>query len=68
MDEDKSHTIDKLEKARTSAKRCLTQSSDLLRDGLHALRDDRPHVADEFMERVIDMLDKEIAHLNGWEG
>jgi uncharacterized protein YnzC (UPF0291/DUF896 family) len=49
---------DDLEKLRGSVVRTLSEQVQLLDDGLHALRAGRTEVADEYMERVRDSIDK----------
>ena len=48
-----SHTIDDLEKERARLARSARWSVRLLEDALHALRDDRTAVTEDFIERVI---------------
>jgi hypothetical protein len=38
----------------------VRQSILMLDDALHALRNERPHITDEFMERTIDRLRKHV--------
>lgn len=64
----KSHLIDDYETVRTHALRTLLRQTDLLDDALHALRNGSPHVTDEFVERVRDDIDAEIAWLRGRSG
>jgi hypothetical protein len=48
------------EALRTSALRALIRQADLLDDGLHALRHGRTAVAEEFVERSLVAIRKEI--------
>lgn len=50
------HAVDDLETARTAALRVTERSARLLADGLHALRNGSPEVAEEFMERAAATL------------
>lgn len=52
------HTITDLDTARTAALRMADTYARLLTDGLHALRNGSPHVAEEFMERTVDALER----------
>lgn len=58
-----SHAIDDHETTRTHAIRAIADQVDLLTDGLHALRHGSPAVADEFMDRALDALTRELAWL-----
>ena len=48
-----SHTIDDIERKRTSAVRTMKDARDLLGDALEALRAGDGHVADEFVDRAL---------------
>jgi hypothetical protein len=50
------HIIADLSADRATAIRALKSSSELLTDGLHALRNGSPNVADEFMDRAITAI------------
>jgi hypothetical protein len=53
-----SHIIDDIETRRAKASRVISEQIPLLEDALHALRHDRQHVTDEYLERVILALRK----------
>ena len=57
------HAEDDREKMRTLCKRTLNTQCDLLQDALHALRNQRYNVTDEFIERSIDAAYSAIAEL-----
>jgi hypothetical protein len=60
---DHSHHVDDYETLRTRVLRQLSEQADLLADGLHALRHERAAVADEFVDRALNAIKKEIAHV-----
>jgi hypothetical protein len=60
---DKSHAIDDYETLRAQLVRGLVQQTSLLEDGLHALRNNRLAVTDEYVERVIDSLRHDLQRL-----
>jgi hypothetical protein len=51
--------VDDYKGLRARVLRSLDKQSALLGDALHALRDERYLVADEFVERSIDAIDRE---------
>lgn len=57
------HLIDDHETTRTHAIRTLARQVDLLTNGLHAIRHGSPAVADEFMDRALVALTRELAWL-----
>ena len=57
------HHIDDYDAIRTRVLRMLGTQVDLLTDGLHALRKDNREVAEEFMERTISSLNRELENL-----
>lgn len=60
---DHSHHVDDYETLRTRVLRQLSEQADLLADGLHALRHERLAVADEFVDRALSAIKKEVAHV-----
>jgi hypothetical protein len=60
---DHSHHVDDYESLRTRVLRQLSEQADLLADGLHALRHERLAVADEFVDRALTAIKKEVAHV-----
>jgi hypothetical protein len=58
-----SHLIDDAETTRAHALNMLRNNTELLTLGLHALRNGSPDVTDEYIERVRDAMDAEIAWL-----
>ena len=62
------HHIDDNDAVRTRVLRMLGKQVDLLTDGLHALRKDNKEVAEEFMDRTISSLSREIENLRTREG
>jgi hypothetical protein len=60
---DHSHHVDDYETLRTRVLRQLSEQADLLTDGLHALRHERLAVADEFVDRALTAIKKEVAHV-----
>jgi hypothetical protein len=60
---DHSHHVDDYETLRTRVLRQLSEQADLLADGLHALRHERLAVADEFVDRALTAIRKEVAHV-----
>jgi hypothetical protein len=60
---DKSHAIDDYETLRAQIVRGLAQQTSLLEDGLHALRNDRLAVTEEYVERAIDSLGEDLQRL-----
>lgn len=55
------HTIDDLCKANGKLLQASLRSLDLLNDALHALRHDRNHITDEFIDRSINHLTTAVA-------
>lgn len=64
---DRSHHTDDYHRLRTRIVRLLDKQAELLRDGLHALREDRVSIADEFIERILDAFDRERHQLKSKE-
>lgn len=60
---DRSHLEDDYEVLRTQILRKLSSQVTLLGDGLHALRNDRIAVADEFIDRALMAISSEVARL-----
>ena len=60
---DHSHHVDDYETLRTRVLRQLSEQADLLADGLHAIRHERLAVADEFVDRALTAIKKEVAHV-----
>lgn len=60
---DKSYAIDDYETLRARLVRSLDQQTSLLEDGLHALRNDRRAVTEEYVERAIDALREDLQRL-----
>ncbi|CAN5521689.1 hypothetical protein BH20ACT23_BH20ACT23_31210 [soil metagenome] len=56
---DRSHHVDDFEALRTRIVRMLDRQTELLADGLHALRNGSVGVTEEFLERAVDALSKE---------
>jgi hypothetical protein len=56
---DKTHHVDDYKGLRTRVQRSLDKQSELLRSALHALRNERYMVADEYVERSLDAIDNE---------
>lgn len=65
---DKSHMADDYETLRTRIIRRLGGEIDLLTDGLHALRNGAPHVAEEFLDRSLLALTREVEQLRDAAG
>ncbi|MFJ3659414.1 hypothetical protein ACIPPM_02980 [Streptomyces sp. NPDC090119] len=65
---DKSHMADDYETLRTRVIRCLGGEIDLLTDGLHALRNGAPDVAEEFLDRSLLALTREVEQLKDAAG
>ncbi|MET7983158.1 hypothetical protein [Streptomyces sp. NPDC005281] len=65
---DKSHMTDDYETLRTRIIRRLGGEIDLLTDGLHALRNGAPNVAEEFLDRSLLALTREVEQLKGASG
>lgn len=65
---DKSHMADDYETLRTRIIRRLGGEIDLLTDGLHALRNGAPNVAEEFLDRSLLALTREIEQLKDAAG
>ena len=61
---DRSHHIDDYEVLRTRIMRTLGKQVDLLSDGLHAVRHQSYSVTEEYIERALDSLSKELHQLN----
>ncbi|MEO5535831.1 MAG: hypothetical protein ABIR17_11960 [Pseudolysinimonas sp.] len=64
----RSHHADDYEALRTRVVRQLTKQADLLGDGLHALRNDSLRVADEFVDRALAAIIREVSELKDMEG
>ena len=60
---EKSHAVDDYESLRSQLVRGLAQQTSLLEDGLHALRNKRAAVTEEYVERVIESLREDLQHL-----
>lgn len=56
---DKTHHADDYKSLRARVLRSLDKQSELLRSALHALRNERYSVADEYMERSMEAIDSE---------
>ena len=65
---DKSHMADDYETLRTRTIRRLSGEIDLLTDGLHALRNGAPTVAEEFLDRSLLALTREVEQLKAAAG
>ncbi|MFJ4744974.1 hypothetical protein [Streptomyces sp. NPDC088775] len=65
---DKSHMTDDFETLRTRIIRRLGGEIDLLTDGLHALRNGAPNVAEEFLDRSLLALTREVEQLKDASG
>ncbi|MFJ8046798.1 hypothetical protein [Streptomyces luteogriseus] len=65
---DKSHMADDYETLRTRIIRRLGGEIDLLTDGLHALRNGAPDVAEEFLDRSLLALAREVEQLKDAAG
>jgi hypothetical protein len=65
---DKSHMADDYETLRTRIIRRLGGEIDLLTDGLHALRNGAPNVAEEFLDRSLLALTREVEQLKDASG
>ena len=65
---DKSHMADDYETLRTRIIRRLGGEIDLLTDGLHALRNGAPDVAEEFLDRSLLALTREVEQLKDASG
>lgn len=65
---DKSHMTDDYETLRTRIIRRLGGEIDLLTDGLHALRNGAPNVAEEFLDRSLLALTREVEQLKNASG
>lgn len=61
---DQSHHIDDYEVLRTRIVRSLRKQVDLLEDGLHAARNQSYSVTEEFIERALESLSRELRQLN----
>lgn len=61
---DQSHHIDEYDVLRTRIMRSLGKQVDLLSDGLHAVRNQSYSVTEEFIERALDSMSKELHQLN----
>jgi hypothetical protein len=58
-----SHAVDDYENLRTRVIRTIDRQLSLLEDGLHALRSESTAVTEEYLERVIESLVKEVDRL-----
>ena len=65
---DKSHLIDDYEILRGRVLRRLTGQVGLLSDGLHALQNGSPDVAEEFVDRALTSITTEVARLKNVAG
>ena len=65
---DKSHLADDYEVLRTQVIRRLSAQVGLLRDGLHALRNGRTGVAEEFLDRSLTAIEGEVTRLKDLDG
>jgi hypothetical protein len=65
---DKSHLVDDYEVLRTQVLRSLTSQTELLSDGLHALRAGSVGVADEFVDRSLTAIQREVSKLKDMNG
>jgi hypothetical protein len=59
------HTIDDVETKRAHMNRMRISQRFLLAGALDAIRDNRPHVADEFIDRFLTHVDAEIVYQRG---
>lgn len=55
------HRIDDIERKRTAGVRTMIDCRDLLADALDAIRAGDTHVADEFVDRALDAITKQLA-------
>ncbi len=60
---EKSHAVDDYESLRSQLVRGLVQQTSLLEDGLHALRNERVAVTEEYVERVIESLREDLQRM-----
>ncbi|WAY18571.1 hypothetical protein OF855_25420 [Mycolicibacterium fortuitum] len=60
---DRSHHLDDYQTLRTRVTRTLDRQIDLLSDGLHALRNGSVSITDEYIERSVGTLKKELEQL-----
>ncbi|MDQ0869171.1 hypothetical protein QFZ70_001644 [Arthrobacter sp. V1I9] len=65
---DKSHHVDDYEALRTQVIRRLSTQSELLGDGLHALRHGSTGVAEEFVDRALTAISSEVTRLKELDG
>lgn len=65
---DQSHHIDEYEVLRTRVVRLLGRQIDLLSDGLHAVRNQSYSVTEEFIERALDSMSRELRELDSKGG
>jgi hypothetical protein len=65
---DKSHLVDDYEALRTQVIRRLSAQVGLLSDGLHALRNGRTAVAEEFLDRSLTAIEGELTRLKDIDG
>jgi hypothetical protein len=65
---DTSHHAYDYEALRTQVIRRLSAQADLLNDGLHALRNGRTDIADEFLDRSLTAIEGEVARLKDLDG
>ena len=65
---DRSHLVDDYEVLRTQVIRRLSAQVGLLRDGLHALRNGRTGVAEEFLDRSLTAIEGELTRLKDLDG
>ncbi len=59
----RSHHADDYEALRTQVLRQLSKQVDLLSDGLHAVRNERYAVAEEFVDRALSAITREVSNL-----
>lgn len=59
----RSHHAEDYEVLRTQILRQLSKQADLLTDGLHALRNGSPGVAEEFVDRALTAISREVSNL-----
>lgn len=65
---DRSHHVNDYEALRTRIVRLLDKQVELLSDGLHALREGSTEVTEEFTDRTIAALNRELVQLRGQGG
>ncbi|MBX7136196.1 MAG: hypothetical protein K1X67_26295 [Fimbriimonadaceae bacterium] len=65
---DEIHAVNDYETLRAQVVRQLSGQVNLLSDGLHALRNGSPEVADEFVDRALTKIEAEVKRLKELEG